>query len=273
MCSVADLFFQENDEKDEKNGENEYLKLVRLKLGAKQILRESAEGLVYLHGLDFLHRNIKPSNFLIAEYGNIYKIKITDFKRRKNLHDESSKNSQSNWSLGWTPPEGFSINASLCESADVFPFGLYIYFVLFGGSHPFGDDYLTHKARIEQANDEVYRDWDEKIYEDLESKYDTCWRGGIDFNEKTLKEDVTKAIRLIQSMIKFKQIDRIHMNNVLQHPFFQPDCCYPLYGNDMKPGLLLLFNQGKFVDKVCKNNFYFRKKIKCYDKSSSLLVR
>ena len=254
---MADLIFQEideeaSDDEDETKEDKGDLKLIRLKLGAKQILRESAEGLVYLHGLGFLHRNIKPSNFLIAEYGNIYKIKITDFRRRKDWYIETSKNSKSEWSLGWTPPEGFSIGASLRQSADVFPFGLYIYFVLFGGSHPFGDDYLTHKARIEQANDEVYRDWDEKIYEDLESKYYTCWRGGIDFNEKTLKEDVTKAIRLIQSMIKFKPIDRIDMNNVLQHPFFQPenDCCYPLYGKDMKPGLLLLFNQGKFVDKV-----------------------
>ncbi len=242
-CSVADFYDED---------ENFNLKLIRFKLGPKQILRESAEGLAFLHGLGFLHRNIKPSSFLIASYSNdtVFKVKITDFRRRKDYFIESSKNSLTEWSKEWTPPEIFFKGSSLRQSVDVFPFGLYFHYVLFNGLHPFGDDNLFHPLRIKNKDDEVYGQWNDELCQDLEKEYETFWREGIHFKKQMVKEEIRNAISLIQRMLKFIPEERVCLKKVLEDPYFQTEDLYQIYDTEKKPGLVLLFSQDKFVDQV-----------------------
>ena len=119
-------------------GENHSdLESIRLKLGAKEILRQSTEGLVYLHGLGFLHRNLHPSVFRIASYSDdIHQIKISDFRIAKNF-SELFKNSAPEVKDGWIAPESLKLGVHLKKSVDVFVLGTYYYYVLSGGKHPF----------------------------------------------------------------------------------------------------------------------------------------
>lgn len=59
---------------------------ILVELKAKEILRQATRGLNYLHENNFVHRNIKPNNFLIQGVNKTsrsslrFVVKITDFR-------------------------------------------------------------------------------------------------------------------------------------------------------------------------------------------------
>ena len=145
-----------------RNPNQDDVKLVMEKLSLKEILRQSAEAVAHLHDLGFIHRNLHPKNFLIAQNNQGgYAVKLSDFHCTKDwLDDPEDSNTQA--SYGWGAPENIQYEERAAKSrqhpsssgplldyrTDVFIMACYFYFVLSGGLHPFGDNIDKRRSAI-----------------------------------------------------------------------------------------------------------------------------
>lgn len=139
----------------------------------KEILRQSSEAVSFLHGLDMVHRNIHPDNFLFfcvdSKMGH-YLIKLTDYKLLKNIKKEP-KNSPVKLNKGWIAQEQMTNmeqqssgnDSELTNKVDAFLMGCYYYYVLSEGNHPFEsnipDEYTPDdlEKEIKNKDHEVYK--------------------------------------------------------------------------------------------------------------------
>ncbi|XP_057365813.1 uncharacterized protein LOC130686695 [Daphnia carinata] len=228
LCSIADIF--------EQKSVNVPLKTAILSsLTVKGILFQATRGLDYLHQNHFVHRNVKPSSFLVKEVrsgnGSIrYAIKITDFRLSRML-DPDKDLSGTVASEGWESPESRRKNQPLHQSLDVFILGCFYYYILTGTddgdarpTHPFGDG---EGARLMNIRNSKYFVYKEK------------WQPSGLQNET--------AIALMKQMIQFDEKQRPSLSQVLDHEYFRPPLKehYPIYDSN-KPGLCVIFNQEYF---------------------------
>ncbi|XP_043196796.1 serine/threonine-protein kinase/endoribonuclease IRE1-like [Amphibalanus amphitrite] len=115
-----------------------------------KILRDSSEGLEWLHKRQIMHRDIKPENILLVrdEKDGIV-AKLTDFGISKEL--TSGTQAMTSWkgTLDWMAPEVQESGGQVGSvgAADVFSLGLVFYYVLSEGKHPFSkNDTMTAKV-------------------------------------------------------------------------------------------------------------------------------
>ncbi|CAK8679183.1 unnamed protein product [Clavelina lepadiformis] len=126
-------------------------KLNACNLTALKICEDIIEGISYLHGQNIIHRDVKPSNFLIRSSGKNAAIKVSDFGLSKILAtDVSSAPTTSTGTEAFMAPEYHlredgSRETSWRKSADIFSLGITLYYVLTNGRHPFGDK-SAHEA-------------------------------------------------------------------------------------------------------------------------------
>ncbi|XP_043215086.1 mitogen-activated protein kinase kinase kinase 7-like [Amphibalanus amphitrite] len=85
---------------------------------------QCAEGVQYLHEMRLVHRDLKPPNLLLLDYGR--KLKICDFGT---LCDVKTHMTNSRGSAAWMAPEVFEGN-NYTEKCDVFSFGIILWEVL-----------------------------------------------------------------------------------------------------------------------------------------------
>lgn len=115
----------------------ELLQRVKLTLQQK---KEVAKGIIlgteYLHQHGILHRDIKPNNILIAQKGDQYIPKITDFGISKNIDGSDLTNTGIGWTA-YSSPELLK-GVRLTEASDLWSIGIIVY-ELFVGHHPFRD--------------------------------------------------------------------------------------------------------------------------------------
>ncbi len=212
-------------------------------LSAKEILRQATRGLDYLHQNNFVHRNIKPNNFLIKHIndaygkdGNIikrqYAIKITDFRLTRKWEPGIQKElSGSAASEGWEAPESGKIGAELKNTLDVFLLGCFYNYVLTGiktgqPKHPFGEK-------------------GERISNISNGTTDPNFK----FQPETGNIEEIAVAELIKQMINFDEKSRPHsLKDILKNTYFQPSGFYDIYGYK-KPGLCVIFNQEEFDPK------------------------
>lgn len=229
LCSVDDLF-QDTSEKRILKQE------VLSSLTTKEILFQATRGLDYLHQNHFVHRNVKPSSFLIKEIqsrnGTRYAIKITDFRLTRQL-DPSKDLSGSAASDGWEAPESKKEKQALRQSLDIFILGCFYHYVLTGEidsqpKHPFGDSELIRIVKIPDPKTDVYQ---------------KRWK------PRDIKDE--EAIDLITKMIKFNESERLKLSKVLDHSYFNPASkdYYPIYDYPI-PGLCVIFNQEFFTSVI-----------------------
>ena len=133
LCSVADLWGPNSSI----NSRTQSAVLSSLTTNA--ILRQSAEAVAFLHSLAVIHRNIKATNFLIAQVAQhpraIYVVKLDDIGRNLRVNDLNC----GSFDPHWTAPEMLT-DEFLDLKMDVFVLGCYFYFVLTKGKHPFDGD-------------------------------------------------------------------------------------------------------------------------------------
>lgn len=163
-CSVADIV--DPKKSIETRMKTTYFDAIVTSLSPKEILRQSSEAVNFLHGLNIIHRNIHPNNFLIAcryKKNYYFLIKLTDLPFSKNI-DKNQQITCTLYEKSWAAPELFNhTNVRLSTGFDVFPLGCYFFYVLTGGKHPFGKGAVEQRFRIKDMKDRVYQDsWDGK---------------------------------------------------------------------------------------------------------------
>jgi serine/threonine protein kinase len=221
ICSVADLY-------PKLVIDHEDLWLIKAGLGIRSILRQATEGLAFLHGSGHIHRNIKPSNFLVAKIpspqspsGMKYLIKICDFRLSK-LLSENNINSGTKGSDGWTAPESAKKGIELTYQYDTFILGCFFYWLIKDGEHPFGEP-------------------SKRFMNMLKPKYPTYAN----------LPDIDDQLRpLISRMIQYDSSKRPALTKILNDSYFQ-EINYSLYdAPNVKPGLIVIINEQEFAPEV-----------------------
>lgn len=190
----------------------------------KEILRQSAEGVAFLHGLGYIHRRLSPSNFLIAEpTTGKFVVKLSDFRFSRFYQDTTDIFQSDNPDLNdWTAPECLEEDALLLPAVDVFILGCLFFYVMTGGRNPFGDKPNGRKIIFPEGE-----------YDLNDSKVDSSLRS------------------LIERMIEKNPLKRPALWKVLSDNYFCPEENYPIYGvQDVKPGLCVIVNQELFLNPV-----------------------
>ncbi|KAJ1349395.1 hypothetical protein KIN20_004957 [Parelaphostrongylus tenuis] len=159
-----------------------------------ELLRQATEGLAHLHVMQIVHRDMKPQNVLLSTTGSRgVRAVISDFglcKRVQPGRHSLSKRSGLAGTDGWIAPEMLTAE-STSFPVDIFSLGCIFYYVLSDGDHPFGDS-LHRQTNIVNG----------------------------DYALRGIKNDVSVAIALIESMIQRVPDTRPSIHCVLAHPFF-----------------------------------------------------
>ncbi|XP_002979501.2 serine/threonine-protein kinase/endoribonuclease IRE1a [Selaginella moellendorffii] len=159
-----------------------------------RLMRDVLEGLVHLHKLGYVHRDLKPQNVLILRSGTFLSAKISDMGISKRLNDGASgidKLTTGMGSSGWQAPEQIQ-GERQTRAVDMFSVGCLLYFCITGGQHPFG-------GRLERDMNIV--------------------SGKMDL---FAVDHYPEAIDIISSLLAMDPKDRPTSMQVKLHPFFWP---------------------------------------------------
>ncbi|KAH9613185.1 hypothetical protein KSS87_018935 [Heliosperma pusillum] len=112
-----------------------------------KIMRDLVAGLVYLHELGIVHRDIKPQNVLIQNVPinkeKALRAKLSDMGISKRLLADMSSlglHATGHGSCGWQAPEQL-LHGRQTRAVDLFSLGCVLFFCVTGGRHPFGERY------------------------------------------------------------------------------------------------------------------------------------
>ncbi|XP_051003136.1 serine/threonine-protein kinase/endoribonuclease IRE2 [Acomys russatus] len=164
------------------------------------VLQQMMSGLAHLHSLHIVHRDLKPGNILMAEPDSQGqgRVVISDFGLCKKLpagRCSFSLRSGIPGTEGWMAPELLQQPPDSPTSAvDIFSAGCVFYYVLSGGSHPFGES-LYRQANI-LSGDHCLAQLEEETH------------------------DKVVALDLVKAMLSLLPQDRPSAGEVLAHPLF-----------------------------------------------------
>lgn len=168
-CSVADIYDETRSKKNIPQFD-----AIKKRLSLKDVLLQSTTAVNFIHGKDLIHRNLHPDNFLIScvdAIDEIFIIKLTDFEDSKDREEPlTQKTKRSSGIQGcWAAPESCVGSSNVTQpkfdipalkKIDSFIIGLFYFFVLSEGNHPFGKG-ERQIVNIKNKNYIVYKDeWD-----------------------------------------------------------------------------------------------------------------
>lgn len=113
-----------------------------------KIIYQIAEGMKYIHFKKVIHRDLKPTNILIARDGTV---KICDFGISKLMTIEEQTMTRGLGSQKFMAPEIINEEDHYDEKVDVYSFGVLVFFIMTGGLLPkirIGDILTGKKAEI-----------------------------------------------------------------------------------------------------------------------------
>ena len=162
----------------------------------KEVLRQAAEGLAFLHGKNILHRNVNPQNILISiPKGNtLPKVKLTDYGifniTRKNKNTTGPTETAC-WNTSETSDYCNPDKLDYSNATDIFHLGCVFGYALSRGHHPFGES----DCRAERMR-----------------------KGESTIHEDKIKDE--KAVNLIKEMIACEPDSRPSAQEMLKKPYF-----------------------------------------------------
>ena len=119
---------------------------------AKNVFRQIASGLQYLHSADIIHRDLKPENILCFDDGHVA---IADFSVSQQLEDPNQMLDDTEGTPVFYSPEQCSGDPYLGKPADCWAFGIILYVMIFGKLPYFEADdeaaYGAHFYHISQV--------------------------------------------------------------------------------------------------------------------------
>lgn len=164
-------------------------------------LQQFTSGLAHLHSLHIVHRDVKPANVLIVgpDSQGRGRVVLSDFGLCKKLpagRCSFSLRSGVPGTEGWMAPELLQLPppGSPTSAVDIFSAGCVFYYVLSGGSHPFGES-LYRQANILAGTPRLAH---------LEEE----------------AHDQVLARSLVEAMLRPRPPARPSAQHVLAHPFF-----------------------------------------------------
>ena len=111
-----------------------------------QITKQATEGVSFLHRNGYVHKDIKPDNFLVRQEGDKIICKLNDFGLSKETIEGQSYCTPTNHhgTVNWRAPEATNPELShedsqpFSKKSDIWSLGCVISFI-FTKRHPFGD--------------------------------------------------------------------------------------------------------------------------------------
>jgi serine/threonine protein kinase/ankyrin repeat protein len=169
-----------------------------------QITTEIINGLIFLHGQKFIHRDLKPGNILYTTDPTLH-FKIADFGLTKNTSSSSSMMSTRGSGVAmapgtrcWMAPELVSRNSrEHTQQSDIFSMGLVLHYLLTLGKHPF-----------RTGNEEPDHVIERKIVE-MPANLD-----------RALRAEVTSFLQVLLTRVPSKRPPAAYLN---QHPYLWSD--------------------------------------------------
>lgn len=131
----------------------------------RDVLIQIVQGLHHVHSMGFIHRDVQPSNFLIAKTAPHCTVKLGGFGSSKRTEADGFYRSQSKMrgafvrgTIGWMSPEIMAqLGAEgeqpiLSTKSDIFSVGCVLFFYSTKGKHPFGNRGFDQIPNIAQGN-------------------------------------------------------------------------------------------------------------------------
>lgn len=155
MANLDHLYLKEGDEKKYKGPQ----------LHPKDIIRQLASGIQYIHGENLVHRDLKPENVLVwladpeqNKQDEQVVIKLADFGLCKRTKESGSFTmSGVKGTRNWLSPElqkliGKDHWPRGNNQSDIFAEGLLFAYILLGGKHPYGNKDETIPKNLTKNN-------------------------------------------------------------------------------------------------------------------------
>ncbi|KAL0634929.1 bifunctional endoribonuclease/protein kinase ire1 [Maublancomyces gigas] len=185
-------------------------------IGAKELLRQIADGVGHIHSLGILHWGLKPSNVLISlpDIHGKRRAVISDIGGSRIERPVMTQDMSKGRSV-WRAPEVLNPNSQqfLGPATDIFSMGCVFYFVLTCGGDLFtADDKPSDlSSLVEWGDDNNREDLNEECYASL---------GGTVERKELWNWNGYEAEDLIGSMTDNEPSKRPHAHGVMNHPFF-----------------------------------------------------
>ena len=177
----------------------------------KLVMESLSKGLKYLGDKNIIHRDIKPENIIINkekmnEYTQEPFVKIIDFGLAEFNNKQKRVEHPRCGTEGYIAPEVFLNKGDFIEydnKIDVYSLGVIFYKLMIDGDHFIDLDESNYSKVLNNQNktDNFYFDEDEK--------------------EEIVKVYGMEALKLLKSMTCFQAEKRIHINDIIEHPFLK----------------------------------------------------
>ena len=168
------------------------------------VIYQIAEGMKYVHKLKIIHRNLKPTNILIATDGTI---KISDFGISKLMTPEEITMTMGVGTQKFMAPEIINED-EYNEKVDVYSFGVLVFYILSGGKMP--------KITVTQIGNGKKAEIPSDFTQSAKNLINECWN--FDPADRPSFEDICRKLVLnAGSLLKFSNQEIKNVNDLIQN--------------------------------------------------------